>query len=124
MGAMDSNTAMDFFQKSVRVTLGATSALVESIQDPLKREENWAQLRLNPGELTDFLAKKGAITEVEARTFVEGVVSQVGTGTAPSSNRAVPVSPVVDPVLQLELRELTAQLAQLRSQLTQDNSVT
>ncbi|HEY9825528.1 MAG TPA: hypothetical protein V6D19_08780 [Stenomitos sp.] len=113
---MNSDTVMNVFQKGFRVTLGATSALVESIQDPIKREENLAQLRQNPNDLLDQLEEKGAVTEVEARRFVDGVVGQYGntSATTPSST---PVTPSIDPTLQRELQELTAQLATLRAQL-------
>jgi hypothetical protein len=117
---MQPNAAMDAFQKGVRVTLGATSALVESIQDPLKREENLAQLRLNPDEFISVLAGKGTDAEIEARRFVTGVVGQYASG-GPSTGRR-PTSPSVDTALQLELRALTVQLAELRSQLTQPRS--
>jgi hypothetical protein len=116
---MQPNTAIDVLQQGVRVTLGATSALVESIQDPLKREENLAQLRLNPNEFISVLAEKGTDAETEARQFVTGVVGQYTSGHTPTGHRPASTSPTVDIALQLELRELTAQLAELRSQLTQ-----
>jgi hypothetical protein len=117
---MQPNTAIDALQKGVRVTLGATSALVESIQDPLKREENLAQLRLNPNDFVNVLAEKGTDAEVEARQFVTGIVGQYAPGSAPTG-RSAPTTPNVDVTLQLQLQELTAQLAELRAQLTQQS---
>lgn len=118
---MNSETGIDFLKKGFHVTLGATTSLVEALQDPLKREETLAQWRLGPNELAEFLAQKGAVTEVEARNFVDGVVAQYGSGSASSTGSASSASPYPNPVvdlsLQQDLRELTAQLAELRSQL-------
>ncbi len=118
---MNSETGIDFLKKGFHVTLGATTSLVEAIQDPFKREETLAQLRLGPNELAEFLAEKGAVTEVEARKFVDGVVAQYGSGSASSTGSTSSASPhptpVVDLSLQQDLRDLTTQLAELRSQL-------
>jgi len=115
---MNSETGIDFLKKGFHVTLGATTSLVEALQDPLKREETLAQLRLGPSELAEFLAQKGAVTEVEARNFVDGVVAQYGSSSSTTNNASSPYpTPVVDLSLQQDLRDLTAQLAELRSQL-------
>jgi polyhydroxyalkanoate synthesis regulator phasin len=116
---MNSDTTLNLLKKGFHVTLGATSSLLESIQDPIKREENLAQLRMGPNEFAEILAEKGAVTEVEARKFVDNVVAQYqpsassySTGTASTSP-----SPSIDPMLQLELQDLTKQLAEIRAQL-------
>jgi polyhydroxyalkanoate synthesis regulator phasin len=117
---MNSETGIDFLKKGFHMTLGATTSLVEALQDPLKREETLAQWRLGPNELAEFLAQKGAVTEVEARNFVDGVVAQYGSSSSTTNNAssASPYpTPVVDLSLQQDLRDLTAQLAELRSQL-------
>jgi polyhydroxyalkanoate synthesis regulator phasin len=118
---MNSDNAINLLKKGFHVTLGATSSLVESIQDPIKREENLAQLRMGPNEFAEILAEKGAVTEVEARKFVDNVVAQYqpsasshNTGTSAASASS---SPSIDPTLQLELQDLTKQLAELRAQL-------
>jgi polyhydroxyalkanoate synthesis regulator phasin len=116
---MNSDNAIDLLKKGFHVTLGATSSLVESIQDPIKREENLAQLRMDPTEFAEVLAEKGAVTEVEARKFVDNVVSQYAPSAVSTSTTATPVAnpPSIDPNLQLELKDLTKQLAVLRAQL-------
>lgn len=118
---MNSDNAINLLKKGFHVTLGATSSLVESIQDPIKREENLAQLRMGPNEFAEILAEKGAVTEVEARKFVDNVVAQYQP-SASSNNTGTPTastspSPSIDPTLQLELQDLTKQLAELRAQL-------
>ncbi len=122
---MNSDTAIDFLKKGFRVTLGATTSIVESIQDPQKREENLTQMRLNPNEFAERLAEKGAVAEREARKFVDSVVTQYSAGSSSSPSAgfaAASSSPSTDPTLERELRELTAQLAVLRSQLAQGDS--
>jgi polyhydroxyalkanoate synthesis regulator phasin len=116
---MNSDNAIDLLKKGFHVTLGATSSLVESIQDPIKREENLAQLRMGPNEFAEVLAERGAVTEVEARKFVDNVVAQYKPDASSYSAGAASASPStsIDPTLQLELQDLTKQLAELRAQL-------
>jgi polyhydroxyalkanoate synthesis regulator phasin len=116
---MNSDTTINLLKKGFHVTLGATSSLVESIQDPIKREENLAQLRMGPNEFAEVLAEKGAVTEVEARKFVDNVVAQYKPSASSYSNSpaSTATSTSIDPTLQLELQDLTKQLAELRTQL-------
>ncbi len=116
---MNSDTTINLLKKGFHVTLGATSSLVESIQDPIKREENLAQLRMGPNEFAEVLAEKGAVTEVEARKFVDNVVAQYKPSASSYSTSPASTSPStsIDPALQLELQDLTKQLAELRAQL-------
>ncbi|MCG9890284.1 MAG: hypothetical protein MH252_04345 [Thermosynechococcaceae cyanobacterium MS004] len=118
---MTSENAINLLKKGFHVTLGASSSLVESLQDPVKREENLALLRSNPNEFAEILAEKGAVTEVEARKLVDGVVAQyVPAASSPSTGSAsVSTSPSIDPTLQLEIKELTEELRTLRAQLSQ-----
>ncbi len=107
-------------QKSFRVTLGATTAVIESIQDPYRREENLAKLRTNPAELAEELAVKGEATEREARNFVDTLMSQQSAqSSATSSRSATMTGPTASPELQADLRELTDQIASLRAELEQ-----
>jgi polyhydroxyalkanoate synthesis regulator phasin len=116
---MNSDTTINLLKKGFHVTLGATSSLVESIQDPIKREENLAQLRMGPNEFAEVLAEKGAVTEVEARKFVDNVVAQYkpSASSYSTSPASTATSTSIDPTLQLELQDLTKQLAELRAQL-------
>jgi polyhydroxyalkanoate synthesis regulator phasin len=123
---MNSDTAIDFLKKGFRITLGASTSLVESIQDPLKREENLAQIQSNPNAFAETLAEKGAVAEGEARKFVDSVVTQYSASpsAAPSGGNSAPSSTTssIDPTLERELRELTTQLAVLRAELGQGGS--
>jgi polyhydroxyalkanoate synthesis regulator phasin len=121
LGVMNSDTAINFLKKGFHVTLGATTSLVEAIQDPIKREETLSQMRLGPNEWVDLFAEKGAVTEGEARKIVDGVMAQYAPNTTSSTGKTTSPypNPVVDPSLQQDLRELTTQLLELRTQLAQ-----
>jgi hypothetical protein len=117
--AMNSDTAIDFLKKGFRITLGASTSLVESIQDPLKREENLALMQSNPNAFAELLAEKGAVAEVEARRMVDSVVTQYSSSSSASNpvSSSVATTSSIDPSLERDLRDLTAELAQIRSEL-------
>ncbi len=120
---MNPDTLFELVHKGFRVTLGATTSLVESLQDSQKREQNLAKLQSNPNQLVEDLAEKGAATEQEARNFVDTLLSQMGNqvGTSPSSGPtptpSAAASPTVPPEVQTELRELIQQIAAIRTDL-------
>ena len=108
-------------QKSFRVSLGATNALVESLQDPQKREENWTKMQTDFGQLTEEWAEKGEVTEQEARSFVDNLISeqasQSTSGTSGASSATTTATPTVEADIEQELQDLTAQIIALRSEL-------
>jgi polyhydroxyalkanoate synthesis regulator phasin len=107
-------------QKGFRVALGATASLIESLQDSQKRDENLAKLRLEWNELSDELATKGELTEQEARNFMDAILtrSSPSSGTSSSSSStATTTAPKASPDIQLELQELTTQIAAMRAEL-------
>ncbi len=116
---MNSETLIHMLQKSFRVTLGATSSLIEVLQDPQKRNENLTKLQQEWSQLSEEWADKGAVTEQEARNFVDNLLSQrSGTGTtAASSYASSTTTPTASPDIQIELQELTAQIAAIRTEL-------
>lgn len=128
---MNPENLMELVQKSFRVTVGATTSLLETLQDPQKRQEVTSKLQSEWNQLADEWAEKGAITEQEARRFVDsflarqrgGVSSNTTNNTTdsqpsePIPTTAVPVSELSMPDVQAELQELTAQLAALREEL-------
>lgn len=116
---MNSDTVVRILQKSFRVTLGATASLVEILQDPQKREANLYKIKLELDQLTREWAEKGEVTEQEARTYVDQFIAQrrgemnSGTTVTTTATTVQPPSPEV----QLELQELTAQLAAIRAEI-------
>jgi polyhydroxyalkanoate synthesis regulator phasin len=122
---MNADNFVELLQKGFHVTLGATTSLVESVQDPQKREENLAKLQLEWSQLSEEWAEKGAVTEQEARRFVDTLLSRQSNSatSAPSSERpdsqATASPPTAPPDIQTELQELTAKIAAMRAELEQ-----
>ncbi len=116
---MNSDTVVRMLQRSFRVTLGATASLVEILQDPQKREANLTRLKTDLDQLTREWAEKGEVTEQEARSYVDTFVAQrrgeMNSGTTVTTT-ATPVT-APSPEVQLELQELTAQLAAIRAEV-------
>jgi polyhydroxyalkanoate synthesis regulator phasin len=120
---MNSNNLLQLLQTGFRVSLGATTSLVETLQDPQKREENLTQLTTELSQRVTEWAQKGEITEQEARRFVEELFRQQrsagsspSTGTSSDTVTTSPTSPA-SPNVQLELEELTAQISAIRTEL-------
>jgi polyhydroxyalkanoate synthesis regulator phasin len=120
---MNSNNLLELLQTGFRVSLGATTSLVETLQDPQKREENLAELRSQLTQRVTEWAEKGQITEQEARSFIESILRQQSTSnpypTAGTSRGSVTTPPTTTapPDVQLEIEELTAQIAAIRTEL-------
>lgn len=120
---MNSNNFLELVQKGFRVTLGATASLVESVQDTQKREQNLELLKSDVNLVVQQLAEKGEVTELEARTFLNSLMTQANDASStqsygtPSTPATTPVTTVVQPNVQLELEELTAQIAAMRTEL-------
>lgn len=128
-------------QKGYYVTLGATSSLLEVIQDPIKREENLKLLGRNFDEITQSLADKGVTTEAEARSYVDNFIAQQINGKSTDNSEVSGLTTVtttaktveddngvkpaaksdqtVKASMRNEIAELTQQLASLRAELEQ-----
>jgi len=142
---MDTIDLSKIMQRGYYVTLGATSSLLEVIQDPIKREENLRMLGRSFDEVTQKLAEKGVTTEAEARSYVDSFIAQQVSGTSTTNSTSnststglttvtTTASTVDDSVpdnltdksaqavkssMRDEIQELTQQLASLRSELEQ-----
>ncbi|MBD1830783.1 hypothetical protein NDI47_13960 [Microcoleus vaginatus GB1-A2] len=124
---MNPDNLPQMLQTGFHLTLGATSFLMETLQDPLKREENLDKLKSDWGQLADELLEKGEMTDREARNFVDTIFSQPGNrenadseSVSPKQSDAgtdAPPESVVEPDVKLEIQELTAHMAALRVEL-------
>ena len=124
---MNPDNLPQMLQTGFHLTLGATSFLMETLQDPLKREENLDKLKSDLGQLASELLEKGEMTEREARNFVDTIFSQPGDrenadseSLSPKQSDAATDNPpdsVVQPDVKLEIQELTAHMAGLRVEL-------
>ena len=122
---MESNNLVEFLQTSFHVSLGATTALIESLQDPQKREENFSQLNTSFDQQLATLEEKGKITEQEARSYLESIWAQSNESAssaasgAPTNTSATPSTNGTNANTQKEIEELTEQIAALRTELEQ-----
>lgn len=118
---MNSDNITQLLQQGFRITLGATASLVENFQDSQKRTENLSQLKSEIDHLATDWAAKGEMTEQEARHLVEMLLQQLSNRqssqtSAPSATVST-TQPKTAPEVQLDLQELTAQLAAIRAEL-------
>lgn len=120
---MNSNNLLQVLQTGFRVSLGATTSLIETLQDPQKRQENLSQLNSELSQRVAEWAEKGEITEQEARRLIEQLLRQQSNSERPSTTRTPsetvtnPPKTVATPNAQLEIEELTAQIAAIRTEL-------
>lgn len=120
---MNSNNLLQVLQTGFRVSLGATTSLIETLQDPQKRQENLSQLNSELSQRVTEWAQKGEITEQEARRLIEQILRQQSNSESPpttgTANDTVtnPPTTVATPNAQLEIEELTAQIAAIRTEL-------
>jgi polyhydroxyalkanoate synthesis regulator phasin len=133
---MDTIDLEKLIQQGYYVTLGATSSLLEVIQDPIKREENLRMWGRTFNELSQDLAAKGVSTEAEARSYVDSFIAQRVNGTKPQEEttslttvnttaesveetNAEASTAKVKSSMRDEIQELTDQLTNLRAELEQ-----
>lgn len=112
------NTSTNFFdliQQGFRVTVGAAATLVETFQDPNKREVTLSEFRSELQSRTEAWSAKGEMTEQEARKFLEKIFQQ---GKDASEREIVTTATEVqDSDLQNELKTLTEQIVTLKTEL-------
>ncbi|MGC1309724.1 MAG: hypothetical protein WA885_21075 [Phormidesmis sp.] len=125
---MNTDTLLELFQKGYRVTLGAASTAVEAVQDPQRAADDFSEVGTDFYRLADRLEVRGALTEKEARDFVEGVASQMpepfrsfstSFSNPPEAPKTVTTvaTPVIDTQLQAEVESLTAELIEIRKEI-------
>lgn len=120
---MNSDNLLQLLQTGLRVSLGATTSLVETFASPEKREENLSQLKSELSQRVTEWEEKGLITEQEARSFIDTILRQQTNSTnsstteTASDNVAEPSTTAASPTAQLEIEALTSQLAAIRAEL-------
>ncbi|MEM9161521.1 MAG: hypothetical protein AAGC54_00430 [Cyanobacteria bacterium P01_F01_bin.4] len=120
---MNFDTFTELLQKSFRMTLGAAASAIEAVQDPQKASQKFSEIGTDFNRLADELEVKGALTEKEARDFVDNLGQQMPNPfqSAPASNSTVNTvaTPVVEAGIQAEIKALTEQLTAIRSEIEQ-----
>ena len=118
---MNYDNLSELMQQGFRIAVGATASLVETLQNSQKRNDNLDSIRSELNHLTTEWATKGEITEQEARDFVNDFLNQLSRGHTTSPTQSSTGSPTptqtVPSSVELEVQELTAQLAAIRTEL-------
>ncbi|GAB4237557.1 MAG: hypothetical protein Kow0049_23440 [Stanieria sp.] len=110
-------------QQSFHVAVGAATDLCETFADPQKRTETLSNLQTELSEKTGEWAKKGQITEQEARRNLETFLNQRGwrqtAATSQTTTETASNHTPTDNNIESELQELTEQIIALRNELEQ-----
>lgn len=119
MNTMNSETLSTTLQKGFHITLGATAALLEALQNPQTSSQTFSALSNDVNRITEELEAKGEVTEREARQVVDQLLSQMPNPFQPEATRPTPTvdtiaTPVIDHTAQHELDALTQELAEIR----------
>lgn len=116
---MNPETITETLQKGFHTTLGAAASLAESVQDSRKWDENLRKLTTDFDQLQLEWQAKGATTEQEARSFVDAFLAQQGISPGQSNGYKTVDTTATEtpPSMASDLKELTAQVAELRAEL-------
>jgi polyhydroxyalkanoate synthesis regulator phasin len=119
---MTPDTLSETLQKGFHVTLGATAALLEAVQNPQASSQRFAELGNDVNRITEELEAKGEVTEREARQLVDSLLSQVPNPFQTSGSASMPTvdtvaTPVADSGVQNDLAALTQELAEIRREI-------
>lgn len=122
---MNPDNFLQLIQTGIRASLGATTSLVETLQDPRKREDSFSQLQSDLNQQLSQWAQKGEQTEQEARSFLDQLLSKssnpgnTSVTVTSTQTSATPTTNTTSPNTQSSLEALTAQIAALRIELEQ-----
>ena len=119
----NNSTLLDTIQQGFRITVGATASLVETLQDPQKRQGTFKDLQQECDQRASQRAQKGTTTETEARQYVDQLLAQwrqslpnpLSKTTATGSNNIIDFA-----TAKRELDRLTEEIATLKGELAQD----
>lgn len=111
---MNSDTIFQLLQQSLRVGVGFTASVLETLQDSQKRNQTLSELQEEIAKKTEEWAKKGEITEQEVREFLDQWLSQQ---RSPKTNPDSPTSTKTKADVGQEIQQLTEKIITLRQEL-------
>ena len=121
---MNPESILQLVQQGFRVAIGTGTTLAETLQTPQTGLDVWNKLTTNPTQLAQDLAEKGRNTEQEARELVDRLLEQQRNPSASGLTITTIATPVatppgtgIAPDLQMELKDLAAQLSSIRIEL-------
>jgi polyhydroxyalkanoate synthesis regulator phasin len=118
---MKTNNLLEIAQQTLRIAIGATVTILETIQDTEKRSSAINDLQTELNQKSQQWAEKGEITEREARQKLEQILQKTPWkgANANSNNNNYPNPTNTSPATQSELQSLTEQITALRNELEQ-----
>jgi len=115
------NLLINALQQGFRITVGATASLVETLQDPQKRQITLQDLQQEWGEKAEQWAEKGVVTEAEARQYVDQWLAQMRKN-APVGNPNGGGQTINFATAQAELERLTQEIITLKEELAKNKT--
>ncbi|GAB4524676.1 MAG: hypothetical protein Tsb0014_03340 [Pleurocapsa sp.] len=112
---MNNNNVVQLIQQGFHIALGATASCVETLQDPQKRAETFTEIQTELNQKTQEWSEKGAVTEAEAKAFVDDFLSQRGWKQTSNTNTTTTNSSKNGVYSGIE--ELTAEIMTLKLEL-------
>lgn len=116
---MKTNNFIEIAQQTLRIALGATVTILETIQDTEKRSSAINELQTELTQKSQQWAEKGETTEREARQKLEQILQKTPWKDANASSNNYPSPTNASPATQSELQSLTEQITALRNELEQ-----
>ena len=114
---MDNNNLLQIAQQGLRITVGAATSLVETVQNPQKRTEVLSQMQADLSQKTQEWSEKGEVTEQEARKFLDSLFDKQSSGV---NNQETQSSSAVSRTnTTSNLQQLTDEIIALRRELEQ-----
>ena len=112
---MNSDILLQLLQQTFHVGIGVSASILETLQDPQKRNQTLSELQEEINQKIEEWAKKGEITKQEALQFLEQWLNQPSTSKN-SSGSSPSTTPTKTNVNQ-EIQQLTEKIITLREEL-------
>jgi len=111
---MNNDSLWQSIQTGLRVSLGATASILETLQDPQKRQESLVTLQAELHDRVQEWVAKGEMTEQEARNFIDSILRQPASSSSSPEDIQEKAGKAE---AQQSVEELTDKIADLRSEL-------
>ncbi|MGP0128349.1 MAG: hypothetical protein ACTMUB_03505 [cyanobacterium endosymbiont of Rhopalodia musculus] len=119
---MKTDNLLQLLQQGFQVSVGATTSFVETLQDPQKRSKTLSDIQTQLTKKAQEWARKGEITEQEARRLVDKWLNQQqyrqsSTSTNKNDDYKLSISSGGNKDTQETVKKLTEQVIALRTEL-------
>ena len=115
------NFVINTLQQGFRISVGATASLMETLQDPQKRQITLQDLQQQWGQKAEQWAEKGIVTEAEARQYVDQWLAQMQKNSQMGKQHGG--GQTIDfATAQAELERLTQEIITLKDELANNKT--